>query len=514
MLADHPDQQMVSFILNAIKYGVRIGHHGFVQSILSKNWPSSILHFEKVSQLIYENLRKGRVAGPFDHPPLEHFISSPLGAIPKKNSNKIRIIHDLSYPPGQSVNDGIDSDEYTLSYITLDRVAEIVDSFPEPCYLSKIDLANAFTHVIVHPNDWNKLGFSWDGRYYISTCLPFGLRSSPKIFDTFAQGLEYMAIKNGCHPLTSHYLDDSLLPSKDFQDGVKHKAIFKKTAKDSGWDTQDDKEEGPAQEIEYTGIVVNTVKRQFTISEDRMSEIIADLQSWLGKKVCTKRQLLSIIGKLSFASKVIRSARTFLRRLIELSKKVKYLHYKIKLNSEARKDLMWWLESIQSHNGVALFPTPWIAAETLHLWTDASNVAAGAVYEKHWFCVPFIGDKKWITNMTICWRELYIVVKSVMTWGHKLANMRVTLNVDNQAVCYCINSGTSKNPELMELIRSLYFILCQYNIEVHAIYIPTYDNVCADALSRLDFIRFRESHPEAYKIMYFPADIKYLDLLI
>ena len=56
----------------------------------------------------------------------------------------------------------------------------------------------------------------------------------------------------------------------------------------------------------------------------------------------TKRDLLSLIGKLSFAAKDVPSGRLFLRRLIELSNMVSKLHHHIHLNVEVREDIIWW----------------------------------------------------------------------------------------------------------------------------------------------------------------------------
>ena len=44
--------------------------------------------------------------------------------------------------------------------------------------------------------------------------------------------------------------------------------------------------------------------------------MLEELQSFSTRKKCTKRQLLSLIGKLSFACKVVPAGRIFLRRLI------------------------------------------------------------------------------------------------------------------------------------------------------------------------------------------------------
>ena len=43
----------------------------------------------------------------FQKPPLDNFRVSPLGLVPKKTSGEFRVIHDLSNPTGNSVNEGM-----------------------------------------------------------------------------------------------------------------------------------------------------------------------------------------------------------------------------------------------------------------------------------------------------------------------------------------------------------------------------------------------------------------------
>ena len=49
------------------------------------------------------------------------------------------------------------------------------------------------------------------------------------------------------------------------------------------------------------------------------------LATWRGRKACKKRDLLSLIGVLSHASKAVRAGQTFIQRLIDLSTVVKHL---------------------------------------------------------------------------------------------------------------------------------------------------------------------------------------------
>ena len=75
--------------------------------------------------------------------------------------------------------------------------------------LAKIDIQSAFCLLSVHPEDRHLLTMSWKGEVYIDHCIPFGLRSAPKLFNTLADLLSRAAKKAGVLYLI-HYLDDYL----------------------------------------------------------------------------------------------------------------------------------------------------------------------------------------------------------------------------------------------------------------------------------------------------------------
>ncbi len=94
-----------------------------------------------------------------------------------------------------------------------------------------------------------------------------------------------------------------------------------------------------------------------------------------------------------------------------------------------------------------MFPAPWVPENTHHVFSDASNVAGGAIYNDNSFCIPFVSDSKWLCNLPFGFNELFLVVKSVATFGHFFPNARVTLHIENEAVCYCVTNAVSKNDE-------------------------------------------------------------------
>ena len=123
---------------------------------------------------------------------------------------------------------------------------------------------------------------------------------------------------------------------------------------------------------------------------ERINEI---LLSFLGKKSCTKRELLSLLGHLNFASRVIRPGRSFVSHLIHLSTKAKELHHYIKLDAEVRSDIRMWQTFLQGWNGVSFFLNDNITvAADMHLFTDATDKALEEFFKTNGFkaCFPKI----------------------------------------------------------------------------------------------------------------------------
>ena len=100
--------------------------------------------------------------------------------IPKNTAGKWRLILDLSWPDGHSVNDGIDPDLCSLSYVSIDDAVRAATRLGQGALLAKVDIKSAYRMVPVPPEDKLLLGMSWSGALYVDAALPFGLCSAPK----------------------------------------------------------------------------------------------------------------------------------------------------------------------------------------------------------------------------------------------------------------------------------------------------------------------------------------------
>ena len=143
----HPDKRFVEYILQGLSSGFRIGFNPKAVNLQSsfKNHQSVTANSATVTKYINAERALGRVNGPF-HPAQAIWIhTSPIGMIPKPHQpSKWRLIVDMSFPEGHSVNDGIASDVCSLKYSTVDDAVELIRHQGNEALMSKLDLKSAY----------------------------------------------------------------------------------------------------------------------------------------------------------------------------------------------------------------------------------------------------------------------------------------------------------------------------------------------------------------------------------
>ena len=471
-LRDHPDLNFVSYVLNGIRLGFRIGYlHQQNTGIVIANHLSTAL--EK-PQVIDNHLEKeiglGRMAGPFSTPPYDRMQASGLGVVPKKDGGS-RIIYHLSAPAGSSVNDGIDPACWSLQYCSVDDALAEVRRLGKDCWMGKIDLKDAFRMCPVNPADHHLLSIYWQGKFYVDKCLPFGLRSAPGIFNSIAEAIQWIAKEKFNVSYLIHYLDDFFTASSTATACGENLEQTIGVCDDLGAPVKPEKVEGPVKEIAFLGIHIDSNNMTVSLPHEKKEELRNKIEEFVNKKKATKRELLSLIGKLSFACKVLPAGRIFLRRMIDLSTTVKELHYHIYLSQDFTKDLQWWRQILPGWSGSTFILEPeWSTPKSFHFYTDASGgISYRAYWNGHWFNGTW---KEGQERKDIQWKELLVIVMAAATWGHCWTGKRIMAHCDNQAVCDIWRKGSSRNRDLMDLVRSLYHIAASYNFNIIVVHIP------------------------------------------
>ena len=92
-------------IIQGFSHGFHISFQGDLRyRAIPDNHPSFSDNFGVAMEIIQKEIILGHVAGPFTSLPLPNFVTSPLGLIPKAEPGAFCVIHDLSFPKGNSIN--------------------------------------------------------------------------------------------------------------------------------------------------------------------------------------------------------------------------------------------------------------------------------------------------------------------------------------------------------------------------------------------------------------------------
>ena len=296
LLNGHPDSEFALFILQGLQQGFRIGFQGptpLTSPRRVRNMRSAYDHPEVIESYLAREVGLQRIISIPHHlaPSFPSLRLSPFGVIPKRNqSNKWRLIVDLSSPEGRSVNDGIDPNLCSIKYASVDDAVNIIQRLGRGTLLAKLDLRDAYRIVPVHPNDRPLLGMQWRDSIYIDTALPFGLRSAPKIFSALADALLWILQFQGASP-SLHYLDDFLLiGSPNSSNCSQALQTTLDICKVLGVPIAEEKTEGPVTSLTFLGIEIDTDLLQLRLPSSKLNALSAMLSSWCSS--CPRRKML------------------------------------------------------------------------------------------------------------------------------------------------------------------------------------------------------------------------------
>lgn len=140
-----------STITGTLTYGVQIGYKGKKQFYHSSNY--HIHEPEMISAKLAEDLNLGRITLA-----CRPSFVSPLELVPKHDEGWRRI-HDISWPPGQGLNQGIPDSWSAIEYITIDDIYKQVTQAGLGCIIIKRDIKDAFRIVPIAEDNQHLLAF-------------------------------------------------------------------------------------------------------------------------------------------------------------------------------------------------------------------------------------------------------------------------------------------------------------------------------------------------------------------
>ena len=269
-----------AWVLSWITDGYQIpwGEMGLPPPHAFANQQGALRHHDFVTGEISDLLARGSIIQT-DRPPL---VVNPFNVV--EHNSKLRLILDLVY-----VNHFIKKEGLKFKYEGI-KLTSLY--FTPDDYMFSVDLEKAYHHVDMHQSTWDYLGFSWLGKTYTFTVMPFGLCPACWVFTKLTNELVGHWRAQGIRLV--HYLDDFLFAVAGDANGGHSffKSVQQRVLSDiqaAGFSLSIPKLVlAPQKSIKFLGYVVDLGANRLTVDPNRvlkLKAILGRLQASL-RRVC------------------------------------------------------------------------------------------------------------------------------------------------------------------------------------------------------------------------------------
>lgn len=477
LLHSYHDEELVLFL----KYGWPVGYNAdHPPSSADSNHQSAIRYPNHVNSFIAKEIKHNAIVGPFSEPPFTPWCRvSPLMTQPKKESQERRIIMDLSFPHGQSPNDGIDTSDHLgkdISY-SLPSVADLITKLQTQgpgSWIWKADLS-----IRIDPLDTPLLGFKAEDDFYLDLCPSFGCKSSSSACQRIANAVTFIMGKKDHFVLG--YLDDYAGTHLKQEEALKSYNDFTQVMDELGLKLASHKCLPPSQEIEWLGFRVNTVQMTISIPDLKLEEVVKECSKWLAKKRANRKMIQSILGKLIYISACVNQGRKFVSRILQTLPAMGSRNWTW-IDNEFRRDIEWFQKYAAVSNGVHLYS---IARPSIVIECDSSTTGAGG--NSGSYCYSWKYSEGHMKKFAVIHQlEAVNVVVAFKTLAHlhDINSAIVTIFTDNSASSHALQSGKTKDSVLASCSRQLWLEAARSDHEIVILHKPGVELVLLDALSR------------------------------
>ena len=484
LLQDYPDKKLLQYL----EYGfpLSIANPDRLNNHEIHNHFSALQHPKAIQEYLVKEQSHGAILGPVQEfaqaPEHREIHCSPLLTRPK-DTNKHRVILDLSHPQGLSVNSQVDSfnfdgSSFVLKFPSIDDIVQEICSHGDDVTIAKIDVARAFRNLRVDPADALKLGIKWQDDVFIDVSVAFGWVHGSASFQRVSDAVTFLMAKSGAKMFA--YIDDYILisPEADAQRQFRRLASL---LTDLGLPSNPDKQTSPCRKLTCLGIQIDLDANTLSIHPDKLQSIYSSCLDVSTRRHLTRTQYQSLLGKLLYIHKCVKPARTFINRMLALFRTSNRAR-KISLTAEFFKDLAWFLAFLPSFNGVTYINKPAIVnGHSLHI--DASLTGLGGIWNDEVYATPICN--LFGIDLKIVHLEMLNLVIALRVWARKWTHSVVKFYCDNMAVVQVVQTARTKDQFLALCLRNIWLITASHDIDLHIEHIQGAHNVHADLLSRL-----------------------------
>ena len=449
-------------------------------------------------------IEAGRYSESFGTELLPGMYSTPIHAVPKPRSAKLRLVNDHSAGPF-SLNSMIAREDVIGA--KMDSISDLVGALLryrklhpyKKLVLFKSDVSAAYRRLPLHPLWQVKQIITIDDCRHVDRCTSFGGRGSCRDYTAFMGLVLWIAIFIKLLVDLFGYIDDNFgfdeegnvvwyEPYQCYYPAKQAKLLLL-------WDEIGLPHEKSKQEyapvLRIIGFMVDPEIMRVSMDEEDRTRLIQQISDFIatapGGTRRTLREFQQLAGWINWSFNVFPLLKPALSNVYAKISGKSESHAKIFVSKAVIRDLHWFVEHVRNSDGVYLFEdVDWDAEQAdVIAYSDACLSGLGFFFENSdegFQCsVPQQPPKD-----TIFYFEALAVVSAVDA-ATRLASVpsRLLIFSDNTNTVNMFHSLRCL-PPYNSLLKFTVSILIKYGISLRVLYVPGVDNSIADSLSRFD----------------------------
>ncbi|XP_039306036.1 uncharacterized protein LOC113003495 isoform X1 [Solenopsis invicta] len=349
-------------------------------------------------------------------------------------------------------------------------------------FFTTLDINSAFWSIPLRIEDRRKTGFVTQEGHYQWTCLPFGLKTAPAIFQRI---LSNILRKYKLTSFAVNYIDDILIFSKSFSEHINHLTQLLQAIKTEGFRIKFKKCTFASDSVKYLGHIIqnNSIKP--------VKDNLVAIKNFPVPK--TQKNIRQFLGKINFYHEYIPNSAIILDPLHNLLQKNQIFTW----TEKCQKSFEKIKHMLCTKPVLAIFDQDL----PINIYTDACLIGVGAVLKQ----VQPDGKEKPVAYFSkklneaqkkkkAIYLECLTIKEAVKYWQYWLINKSFTVFSDHKPL-ENMNLKSRTDEELGDLT----YYLSQYDFKIK--YAPGKENLEADCLSRNPVLSENENEDEQLKVV-------------
>ena len=365
-------------------------------------------------------------------------------------------------------------------HFKMETIHSVIKFIRPNCYMASVDIKDAYYSVPIEQECQKYLKFQFLNKLYSYTCLPNGLCTGPRKFTKLLK-VPLSCLRQKGH-IVCAYIDDICNIRYTYKECQQNVADTISLLDSLGFVVHPEKSVFiPSQTLVFLGCIIKSVSITVILTNKRKQKV-KDACITLLEKSCHKQRFVAkVLGLLTSSFVAVKYGMLHYRHLDWCKRQSLQCNFGqwdsfMSLTSEAKQDVAWWLNTIDTATNNIYVQNP-----THCLTSDASKIGWGATF----------GTTKTGGQWSEEESELHINVlelKAVL-YGMKslvrVTNTHVKILSDNTITVHAINKmGTSHSNNCNQVANEIWDLAISKDIWISATHLPGKYNVEADEESR------------------------------